>query len=398
MGDNELDIIGDVFLKSVSVKRDVLFEDDGELIKIEMLRVGKFNSDVYGELDITHDMLDKMVDNFYDDVIGREVSFDWNHKAENASAWLKDIEIDDGKLIGSVEMTKKGKESVENKEYGYFSIEYSDDFKDKESGDAFGPAITGGALTNRPFISNLKKIEFEDKANNSLLYRLTKGDKKMADDKTVVREPAKEDEKVSLEELQAKNKELSDRIDELNKAKVPEKKKEVKAEDDGSKKLEDFILAQKDQMKILEDKLVVLEDTNKELKETSETNVEKARVTEINSICDKFLNDDKHHPVVVETARKILLSDKTGKKSIKLSETTGEGDAAKTIDIDCSITDAVVKLMDSFPDVKKSNYDEETTSTNTKLSENELSEAEENGFNASFRRKGLKRLSVVNSK
>ena len=108
MGDNKLDIIGDVFLKSVSVKRDLFFEEDGELIKIEMLRVGKFNSDAYGELDITHEMLDKMVDNFYDDVIGREVSFDWNHKAENASAWLKDIEIDDGKLIGSVEMTKTG--------------------------------------------------------------------------------------------------------------------------------------------------------------------------------------------------------------------------------------------------------------------------------------------------
>ena len=397
MGDNELDIIGDVFLKSVSVKRDVLFEDDGELIKIEMLRVGKFNSDVYGELDITHDMLDKMVDNFYDDVIGREVSFDWNHKAEKASAWLKEVREDNGVLIGSVEFTNDGKDSVSKKEFGYFSIEYADDYEDPESGDGYGPTILGGALTNRPFISNLKKIEFSMDNVDSSLYKLEE-EKKMPKEK-IERTPAKKadgDETLTLEELMKKNDELATKIKELEDKKEP--KKEDKTEE-GSKQFEDFIKAQTKQLETMEKKLETLEGENKKLAETSSKNASKARTSDIDRICDNLLTTDGHHPAVIDVAKEIMLgSDDVA--SIKLSETVGEGDDAETIDRDNTVMESVLKVLEAIPKSQRANYNEKSSSGDDKVVlEEEQTKVEESGMDKAFQKRGLKRkLKVVNGK
>jgi hypothetical protein len=81
------------------VKLEDYFSNNN-ILDIEMLRVGDFEHKAYGKINITNDMLKNMIDNFYSNVVGREISFDWNHKAEEASAWLKDVRQENGILIG----------------------------------------------------------------------------------------------------------------------------------------------------------------------------------------------------------------------------------------------------------------------------------------------------------
>ena len=341
--------------------------EDGETKDIEMLRVGKFNHKKYGELDITEDILNSMVQNFNDGVIGREVSFDWNHKGEEASAWLKEVRVEEGILIGSVEFTDKGKESIEGKKYGYFSIEYSDNYEDSESGEEYGPTILGGALTNRPFITKLKKIEFSMKGDNSVsLYRLNDlEDNSMGDDVKV-----KEKTKI-----------------------VRQPVKDLNTDDDTQNRLEEFsefIVLQKKQMEDMSKELSALKEENKTLKESSIRSEERAKKIDVERLCDTLLTDGHHHPSVVAVAKEIMLND-TGKKIIKLSETIKDGDNEKTVELELTVKDAILRLLEAIPKNQRANYNEETTSHTAQFSsDEEYDKVASQAIAKSFERKGLK--------
>jgi len=366
-------------------------EKDSGLIDVEMLRVGSFEHHS-GELNITDDLLSSMVDNFNSNVLGREVSFDWNHEAKKASAWLREIRVDDGYLIGTMELTKAGKESIESKEYGYFSIEFNQDYEDVETGDTYGPTIMGGALTNRPFISKLRKIEFSlNDEGNIKLYREVD---KMGDD--IERKPAKDDvgddkKDVKLEELEAleaKNKELSDKL-------IALETKSEKEEEGKDVKLEGFIDAQKKLMDSMEGKITKLEERNKSLEEDNIKTKSAAKVSEIKLFCDRLINDDNHHPAVVETVKDLLLENPSGEKIYKLSETIGEGDDAKTREVSISLMGVIGNILAAIPDTQKANLGEKTTSDSVSLSEKDQNDLESKAMDRAFARKKLKRLTVA---
>jgi hypothetical protein len=363
-------------------------EKDSGLIDVEMLRIGNFEHPAYGTLEITDELLNSMVDNFNKNTLGRDVSFDWNHEAKKASAWLREVRVESDLLIGTVELTKSGKESIESKEYGYFSIEFADDFKDAESGDKYGPTIMGGALTNRPFISKLRKIEFSLSNEDSKLYREVT---KMSDE--IKREPVKEvteDKKdVKLEEfdaLQAKNKELEDKLTKLEEA------KEEKKEDT---KLEEFVDAQNKQLQAMEDRITKLTEANLALEEANITTKKAAKVSEIKLFCDKLLNDEHHHPAVVETVKDVLLENPSDEKIYKFSETVGEGDAASTREVDISLMDVISNVLSAVPEKQRADYKESTTSDSVSLSEKDQNDLEDKAMSKAFAKRNMKRLTAV---
>lgn len=373
------------FFSLVELGELALGDSEESLVDIEMLRTGSFKHKVYGDLDITLEMLETMVSNFDDGVLGREVSFDWNHKAEDASAWLRGVRVEDGVLIGTTELTEEGRDSIEKKKYGYFSIEYSDDYVDPESGTSHGVTIMGGALTNRPFISKLKRIEFsldsEDEGIAASLFRLEE-DKSMFKTRTPVvkRTPAKkEDEKeLTYEEIQIK---LAETQEEL---------KQLKESDDGNKEMQEFITQMRDDQKKLQDKITKLEDQNVTLAKSHSESSEKARVIGINRVCDKLLNDSKHHPVVVEVAKEIMLGDVSGEKIVKFAETAGEGAEKKTTTIEISVTDAVLKLLEAIPVSQRANLGEKTNiGDDLSLSEDEETKLQDSAIKRAFSKKGL---------
>jgi hypothetical protein len=361
-------------------------EKDSGLIDIEMLRIGEFEHPSYGTLEITEELLSSMVSNFKSDVLGREVSFDWNHEAKKASAWLRDTRVEGDLLIGTVELTKAGKESIESKEYGYFSIEFNSEYKDAEDGNDYGPTIMGGALTNRPFISKLRKIEFSLNNESIKLYREVD---KMPDD--IKREPVKDDKEEKLEELvalEAKNKELNDKL-------VALEAKENKEGEENDVKLEEFIDAQKKLMESMESKITKLEDRNKSLEEDNVKTKKAAKVSEIKLFCDRLINDDRHHPAVVETVRDLLLENPSSEKVFKFSETIGEGDEAKTREVNLSLMGVVSNVLAAIPETQRANLKESTTSDSVSLSDQDQDDLENKAMDRAFARKKIKRLTVA---
>ncbi len=393
---NEVSIAEGTFFSTVRLEPEDIEESDSMLADIEMLRVGEFKHKMYGDLDITDEMLDSMVENFDNGIIGREVSFDWNHEAKAASGWLKELRVEDGILIGTAELTTEGKESIINKKYGYFSVEYSDDYEDSESGDKFGPTVLGGALTNRPFISKLKKIEFSLDGDEEIsIYRLkTKEETNMK--KKVKRDPVKKtgDEEVTLESLKEENAKLQEEKDELLEFKKTEEKRLKELEESQQpedKKLSAFILQQKKQMTELRKEIDGLKGANKELKEETVKSIDARRQLEIDRVCDKLMTEDHHHPSVVEVVRQVIRSDINGEKVIKFQETIGEGDDVETIDLEFSIQEAVLRILETIPKTQRANYKEDTSSdTGVSLTEEEQTNMENGAIKRAFGKKGLK--------
>jgi cell division septum initiation protein DivIVA len=354
--------------------------DDG-LVDIEMLRVGNFKHKRYGELNITHEMLDEMIGNFENNVVGRDISFDWNHKAENASGWLKSVRIEDGKLIGTTEFTEKGKDSVAKKDYGYFSIEYSDNYVDPETEEEYGPTILGGALTNRPFMTKLKKIEFSEEGSSDAIYffqeekNMSKEDVKRT---PVPKEGDQDPVAPDVTKLQEENEDLKKKLEELeNKGKG------------GDKKLEEFIQAQTKQMESMTTQIKALEEANKKLADHATTQASKARIIEIERICDKLLADEHHHPAVVGVAKEILLTAPED-KVVKLTEVTGEGDDKKEVQLDFTFQEALLKLLSAVPKTQRANLKEETVIEAEKITEAEQKKLEDEAIARAMSRSKMK--------
>lgn len=394
---NEIHVDKDRFFSMIQLGELEFEEGETTTIDIEMLRIGNFKHKKYGELEITEEMLDAMVDNFKNEIIGREVSFDWNHKAEDASGWLKDVKIEDGRLIGTTELTDKGCDSIQKKRYGYFSIEYTDEFENAETGDKFGPAILGGALTNRPFISNLKKIEFLlEESGDVSIYRLqSKEDGNMPDEKKKVkREPAKKIEDLTPEELVAKLTEATEKIKELeDKIANPDDKKKIEGDDkklEGDKKFEEFILAQQKENKKLADALEGLKEENKTLKEGRRSDKDEARTLKIKNTCENLLRDEHHHPSVIAIAKELMLNSEDG-AIFKFSETVGEGDEKKTVELELSFNDSILKLLAAIPASQRADYTERTTSSDgIALTEEDEEKLYQSAKKKTFQKVGLK--------
>ena len=156
-------------LFSDNTEYDLSSMNNGQL-KIEMLREGNYHHEIYGDFSVTEDTIDSIIKNFKDNVVQREISFDYSHLPElPAAAWVKNLgktkrDINGMKtvLIGLVEPTVRGIESLKNKEFKYFSSEYTDNFIDRETGKTFGPTLKGGGLTNRPWIPGLAPITLSE--------------------------------------------------------------------------------------------------------------------------------------------------------------------------------------------------------------------------------------------
>lgn len=153
-------------------------EDDTECadprVEIEMLREGTFKHPWYGDLVFNRKYFLSLIENFLNDVLDREISFDSIHAPqEGATGWLKELGLTrrvfkDKKrryvLKGNVEPTEWGDQLIKGKRFKYYSIEVNDQFKDKEIDQEHGPTIMGGGLTNRPFIPGMRSVKMSEDA------------------------------------------------------------------------------------------------------------------------------------------------------------------------------------------------------------------------------------------
>lgn len=136
-----------------------------------------------GEFKLDGKVFLDFVTNFRKKVVGRDLFVNYNHERTVAAGWYKDlyladkdgtrlsdtelseIDLKNGKnniLCADIEWTPKALEAIKDKEYRYFSSEFTlGKYRNNENGKEAENVYTGGALTNNPFMRKTN-VELED--------------------------------------------------------------------------------------------------------------------------------------------------------------------------------------------------------------------------------------------
>lgn len=145
------------FFSSVSFKEDKQYKK-GDIVRVQIMRTGKWNHPMYGEVKIEKQTISDVVLNFKTNKRGVELAVDENHEDNHkALAWFKELITDnDGNdLFADVELTQKGANLLNEGAYKYFSPEIVFSKLDEETGEQQSNLLIGGAFTNRPFFKNM---------------------------------------------------------------------------------------------------------------------------------------------------------------------------------------------------------------------------------------------------
>src|SRR3989304_1902097 len=126
---------------------------------IEIFRIGKWSHPKYGIIEGTTKLFGDFIKNWKDRVLGRDISLDKTHEpSDGATGWIQELKIKGDRLLALIEWTPWGIELIEQKGFKYFSPEYRDSYTDKETGKEYKNVLFGGALTDRPFLTDLAPI------------------------------------------------------------------------------------------------------------------------------------------------------------------------------------------------------------------------------------------------
>ncbi|MDA1192897.1 MAG: hypothetical protein O3A46_14585 [Candidatus Poribacteria bacterium] len=126
---------------------------------VQLMRDGTFDHGWYGKIQINDELFNHLIFNFDAGVRGIDIALDIEHQPERGAAgWFRRLYTNEGggELWGEVEWTPQGRDLVESNIYKYLSIEYDLAYVDEE-GVVHGPTMLGAALTNRPFIKNMRR-------------------------------------------------------------------------------------------------------------------------------------------------------------------------------------------------------------------------------------------------
>lgn len=395
-------------------------------VNIQVLKRGKFRHPWFGILNFDDTFFDNVIKNFESGVPQAEIAFDFRHNPDwGAAAWINKLSKSDAGLMATVDLTARGRQSVKDREFRFFSIEYTDDYveyrfsqepdettgemKDVESKVSHGPTVLGGGLTNRPFIKGMLPVslsedgevfqfeEINDNPNNKnnseevnnrmekTLKDLQKEQKELKDKVKELSEKDDKDSKKALEDVTARLDEIEAKITELSddgetKKKSDKEKKENKKKGDVS--LEEYEKTKKE----LENKDKELSDRDEKIKELSDNVSSLSNSVKSLMESNKVLQNDKHvadigvkledfrkkgaYPSTIEVMKKALLSEEAKGFSITLSDDK-ENKVTKTL------ADIFEEILDSIPEESKVDLSEKSeTSVDTGNKELSVEEVE----------------------
>lgn len=134
---------------------------EGQRVKIQIMRVGQWRHQEYGDVVVTPQTLIDVKRNFDENIRKIDVAIDENHDPDHkALGWIRSLDIKDNEsLWAEIEITALGSRLLSDGAYKYFSPELSFDYKDGELGSQ--PAknvLVGGAFTNRPYFKAMSPL------------------------------------------------------------------------------------------------------------------------------------------------------------------------------------------------------------------------------------------------
>ena len=140
--------------------------EDKTILTIDVFREGKWTHPRFGLIEGNQKLFNDLITNWKAKVIGRDVIFDKNHHPEDGGTGIvKDLFVEADKLKAKVELTNFGVDLIKNFGFRYFSPEYTSKYINKETGVEVKNVLLGGALTLRPFLTNLAPIILSENSN-----------------------------------------------------------------------------------------------------------------------------------------------------------------------------------------------------------------------------------------
>lgn len=108
---------------------------EGDKVQIQIMRTGKWKHPMYGEVIITPQTINDVVENFNSNTRGIDIAVDENHEENHkALGWFRELKKQ-GKdaLNATIELTKMGAELINQGAYKYFSPEIAFNKRDEET-------------------------------------------------------------------------------------------------------------------------------------------------------------------------------------------------------------------------------------------------------------------------
>lgn len=128
------------------------------LVSIEQLaRPIEAQHSLFGAVRLNAQTFRSFVTNFNANTLGQEIYLDRNHNpGDGVNGVFKKLEVDSaGRLIGHLEWKPLGVKTFNEDGFKYFSIDFTDDYVNPETGKSHGPLLFGAGLVPRPFIKNM---------------------------------------------------------------------------------------------------------------------------------------------------------------------------------------------------------------------------------------------------
>lgn len=128
------------------------------LVSIEQLaRPIEAQHSLFGTVRLDAKTFRSFVQNFNANTLGQEIYLDRNHNpGDGVNGVFKKLEVDSaGRLIGHLEWKPLGVKTFNEDGFKYFSIDFTDDYVNPETGKSHGPLLFGAGLVPRPFIKNM---------------------------------------------------------------------------------------------------------------------------------------------------------------------------------------------------------------------------------------------------
>lgn len=132
---------------------------------IHLIPIGEWAHDAYGPIIIKNSDIREFSQNF-NAGIRKGVYITAGHEGFEelpAVGWIQKVEVRDDGLWGTVEWNEYGLESLQDKQWKFFSPELCRDYEDPQTHSLYRNVLTGGALTKSPYFKELQAIVFSDK-------------------------------------------------------------------------------------------------------------------------------------------------------------------------------------------------------------------------------------------
>lgn len=144
--------------------------DDGVtklMLKVPVAKLGEWPHPLYGKVSFTQQDFDEMQQNFADNVLGFEPPLFLGHPNDTitmegapAEAFLEFLSQEDDVFFGNYEVVnEKTHTDVDKGVFRYSSAEVIRNHTSKKSGKNVGTVLFGHALTNRPFIPDMPRVQ-----------------------------------------------------------------------------------------------------------------------------------------------------------------------------------------------------------------------------------------------